>query len=33
MQNGKWKLQGYDTFANEYYPLDGEFGPVPLACG
>jgi hypothetical protein len=25
MQNGTWKLQGYDTFAREYYPLDGEF--------
>ena len=25
MQDGKWKLQGYDTFAREYYPLDGEF--------
>jgi hypothetical protein len=25
LQNGKWKLQGYDTFAGEYYPLDGEF--------
>jgi hypothetical protein len=25
MQNVKWKLQGYDTFANEDYPLEGEF--------
>jgi hypothetical protein len=25
MQSGKWKLQGYDTFAREDYPLDGEF--------
>ncbi len=25
MQNSKWKLQGRDTFANEDYPLEGEF--------
>jgi hypothetical protein len=25
MKNRKWKLQGYDTFACEYYPLDGVF--------
>ena len=25
MQNGKWKLQGHDTFSNEGYPLEGEF--------
>lgn len=25
MQNRKWKLQGYDTFAREDYPLKGEF--------
>jgi len=25
IQNGLWKLQGYDTFAHEYYLLDGEF--------
>lgn len=25
MQNEKWKLQGYDTFAGEDYPLKGEF--------
>ncbi len=25
MQNGKWKLRGHDTFANEDYPLEGEF--------
>jgi len=25
MQIIKWKLQGYDTFAREDYPLDGEF--------
>jgi hypothetical protein len=25
MQKEKWKLQGYDTFAHEGYPLDGEF--------
>jgi hypothetical protein len=25
MSDGKWTLQGYDTFAHESYPLDGEF--------
>jgi hypothetical protein len=25
MPDGKWTLQGYDTFAHESYPLDGEF--------
>jgi len=25
MQNGIWKLQGYDTFAREEYPLPGEY--------
>ena len=25
MQNNKWKLQGYDTFAHEGYPIDGQF--------
>jgi hypothetical protein len=24
MQNGKWKLEGYDTFSEEEYPLPGE---------
>ena len=23
--NGKWKMQGHDTFASEDYRLDGEF--------
>lgn len=22
---GKWKLEGYDTFSEKSYPLDGEF--------
>jgi hypothetical protein len=25
MQNSKWKLRGHDTFANEDYPLEGDF--------
>ena len=25
MQNGKWKLLGHDAFANEDYPIDGDF--------
>jgi hypothetical protein len=25
MQEAKWKLQGYDTFANEEYPIGGDF--------
>ncbi len=25
MENDKWKLLGHDTFANEDYPLEGEF--------
>lgn len=22
---GAWKLEGYDTFSNEYYPLEGTY--------
>ncbi len=25
MSNGKWKLEGYDTFSREDYPLPGEY--------
>ncbi len=25
MTCGKWQLQGYDTFAEEFYPLEGEY--------
>ena len=23
--NGKWRLEGYDTFEGESYPLDGDY--------
>ncbi len=25
MSEGKWRLKGYDTFAREHYPLQGEY--------
>ena len=25
MPDGKWKLEGYDTFSREDYPLPGEY--------
>ena len=25
MANVKWKLEGYDSFAHEYYPIDGDY--------
>ena len=25
MTDGKWKLEGYDTFSREDYPLPGEY--------
>lgn len=25
MPNGKWKLEGYDAFSREDYPLPGEY--------
>lgn len=25
MSDGKWKLEGYDTFSREGYPLPGEY--------
>lgn len=29
----KWKLEGYDTFSNEEYPLEGEYDTEELAKG
>ncbi|MDQ1592606.1 MAG: hypothetical protein QOG71_3233 [Pyrinomonadaceae bacterium] len=31
MPNGKWKLEGYDTFSRESYPLPGEYDTEDIA--
>jgi hypothetical protein len=30
-KNGKWGLEGFDTFSNETYPLSGEYDTEEFA--